>query len=420
MRLAGLNIESGTVRAAIINRLPGRTSLVRSTAFEFQDANETGRTEAFTSILEHLRDEDGIRGIVVGIGMTAFTHNFISLPLVKRSDIIHALGFELEKHLPLPPDEYLYDFVTVSRSEEGSNLLVLAALRSKLDWISKACEAAGLVLIGIRCTPVEAMNEFASANEADGVLFTYRGHDATSLFGMRATAPVELKVTRKGSRVSTDMMTLPGQYDGGSFSASEPDGEALAGSNYTELDYDIPRILAASASRKRRFDMQFVSGPGRSVAPLWQQQAPLVLGVLCVLIFLLTSVVSYYKDSSAMSYITSELEDVQQQSESLLGIREELDSINARMDYLTGFRSKRGLRILALRELSVRLPETAWLTSLSIDEQGKVQIQGYASRASEIIRPLDASKLFKNVEFSSPVTIANDRERFSIRMEMEQ
>jgi len=419
LRLAGLSIEEGTVRAAIINRLPGRTVNVRSTAFELKEGDEATRASEFRLILEHLRDEDSVRGIVVGLGMTTFSHHYITLPLTKRADIMHALGFELEKHLPLPPDEYVFDFITVSRSDEGSKLLVLSVLRSRLAWIRQDCEAVGLVLAGIRCTPVEAMNEFASANEADGVLFVHRGHDVSCIFGMKDTAPASLRVIRNNAPSLPDINEMSAQYDSGSFSVAEPEVQAMEGLEAKELDYQMPVILARSAIRKRRFDLQFTSGTGAGATPLWQEQAPAVLGVLCLLVFLMTTLVSYYKDNSALRHISSELQEMESQSSKLIETREEIDSINARKQYLEAFRSKRNLYILALREMSVRLPDTAWLTGFTIDEHGKVQIQGYAVRASEIIRPLDASSLFRNVEFSSPVTISAGRERFSIRMEME-
>jgi hypothetical protein len=420
LRLAGLSIEAATVRASVINRMPGRTVLVRTAAFELREGSEDEKAEDLLSIITHLRDEDGVRGIVAGVGMTAFTHHFISLPLVKRPDIMHALGFELEKHLPLPPEEYFYDFATVSRSEENSNLMVLASLRSRLAWISEACQAAGVVLIGIRCTALEAMNEFAAEKEADGVLFLYRGHDSTSLFGMKDTSPVELKVLRKGSPAESDLKAFSGRYNRGTFSAADAQGPSIDALETTELDYDVPGILARSAFRKRRFDMQFAHGSGGSTAPLWHEQAPAVLGALCMIVFLLTSIVGYYKDISALNRMSNELKMEEEQSASLLNVRDELDSINSRKQQLNEFLSKRGLLIHALSELSARLPASAWLTNLSIDEQGRVQIQGYAARASEIIRPLDGSKLFRNVEFSSPVTIAGGRERFSIRMEIEK
>lgn len=421
MRLAGLSIESGAVRACIINRVPGRTAIVRNADFELKSGSEGDRADKFLTILRQLREEDGVRGVVVGVGMTYFTHHFVTLPLVKRPDIMHALGFELEKHLPLPPEEYLYDFTTVSRSEEGSDLLVLAALRCKLDWISKACEIAGVVLLGIRCTAMEAMNEFAAENEADGVRFIYRGADATSVLGLKETAPVELKVLRKGSSpTESDLRSFSEKYDMGAFSVSEQFAEPMEDSKTTELVYDIPHILAKSAFRKRRFDLQFASATGGSAVPLWHQQAPQVLAVLCVLIFLLTSVVSYYKDSSALRRINTELTKAKEQSEPLMTVRDELNSLSARRQYLEEYISARSKHIKALRELSSRLPSSAWLTGMSMDENGKIQLQGYAARASEIIRPLDSSSLFKNVEFASPVTISEGRERFSIHMEMER
>ena len=421
MRLAGLNIEAGIVRASIINRFPGRTMFVRSAAFDLTGNSDEERMEALRSILVNLKEEDSVRGVVFGVGITFFTHNYISLPLVKRPDIMHALGFELEKHLPLPPEEYLFDFTTVSRSSERSNLLVLAALRCKLEWISKACQEAGMVLLGIRSAAMESMNEFTSENEADGVHFIYRGHDATAVFGLKDTAPVEMKVLRKGmSSSEAGLNVFLERYTKGAFAAAEPNSVPPANNEAAELDYDIPQILARSAFRKRRFDMQFAPGAGGSAVPLWNQQAPQVMAVLCITLLLLTSAVSYYKDISALHRLDAEILEVKEQSDPLMDVREELLSINSRKKRLNNFLSIRSMRTKALRELSIRLPSSAWLTSLSIDEEGKIQLQGYAARASDIIRPLDSSGLFKNVEFASPVTISDGRERFSIRMEIEQ
>ncbi len=59
----------------------------------------------------------------------------------------------------------------------------------------------------------------------------------------------------------------------------------------------------------------------------------------------------------------------------------------------------------------------AYLTSVSADEKGKVEIEGFAKRAAGIIGPLEKSPLFKDVEFVSPVTVREGMERFSLRMQ---
>ncbi len=78
------------------------------------------------------------------------------------------------------------------------------------------------------------------------------------------------------------------------------------------------------------------------------------------------------------------------------------------------------MKIRILVELSGILPKNAWLTSLSADEQGKLEIEGFADKAADIIPPLENSPMFKDVEFSSPVTMREGLERFSLKMLIEQ
>jgi Tfp pilus assembly protein PilN len=73
-----------------------------------------------------------------------------------------------------------------------------------------------------------------------------------------------------------------------------------------------------------------------------------------------------------------------------------------------------------MKELTTLLPNTVWLTRTRITEES-VEIEGYASVATEILTKLEQSKLFQKVEFTSP-TIRDTRmnsDRFVIKMELE-
>ena len=49
----------------------------------------------------------------------------------------------------------------------------------------------------------------------------------------------------------------------------------------------------------------------------------------------------------------------------------------------------------------------------------QIQLDGFARAASELIPKLEESERFKNVKFASPTTKAQERDRFSISMELE-
>lgn len=68
-------------------------------------------------------------------------------------------------------------------------------------------------------------------------------------------------------------------------------------------------------------------------------------------------------------------------------------------------------------ELSRLIPDTAWVSALSIDK-AQVTIEGNARVPEELIPLLDASPLFETVSFTAPVTKlpGNDLTRFIIRL----
>ncbi len=73
-----------------------------------------------------------------------------------------------------------------------------------------------------------------------------------------------------------------------------------------------------------------------------------------------------------------------------------------------------------LKDLTTILPRTSWLTRVRITET-TVEIEGYATSATELLPKLEGSKHFQKAEFSSP-TFRDPRmnsDRFIIRMEIE-
>ena len=67
-----------------------------------------------------------------------------------------------------------------------------------------------------------------------------------------------------------------------------------------------------------------------------------------------------------------------------------------------------------LRDLTETLPETAWLQTLNMDQEG-VELIGQADAASQLIPLLEGSRWLERVEFTSPVTQLQGREQFRIR-----
>jgi len=79
-----------------------------------------------------------------------------------------------------------------------------------------------------------------------------------------------------------------------------------------------------------------------------------------------------------------------------------------------------GLRPLpVLKELTEIIPTDAWLHSLSMDRQG-LELTGQATTASQLIPLLEGSPSLERVEFTAPVTRVQAKEQFRIRAGWEE
>src|SRR5262249_39775913 len=84
---------------------------------------------------------------------------------------------------------------------------------------------------------------------------------------------------------------------------------------------------------------------------------------------------------------------------------------------LAGLDSARGASLAALpilQDLTETLPESAWLQTLNMDQEG-VELIGQAAAASQLIPILEASRWLERVELTSPVTQLQGREQSRIR-----
>ena len=69
---------------------------------------------------------------------------------------------------------------------------------------------------------------------------------------------------------------------------------------------------------------------------------------------------------------------------------------------------------MVLQELTSIVPNNAYLTSFRIRD-GRVELEGFATAASDLVPILEKSKRLRNAQFTSPVTkVQDNQERFSL------
>jgi general secretion pathway protein L len=100
-------------------------------------------------------------------------------------------------------------------------------------------------------------------------------------------------------------------------------------------------------------------------------------------------------------------------------IKSEIEVLSKQIALVNNFRHDKSFYIDMVKELTLVIPNNAWLTRIRI-AGSQVNIEGYAPSATPLIQLLEGSKYFQKAEFSSP-TFRDARmnmDRFQIKMEM--
>jgi Tfp pilus assembly protein PilN len=116
--------------------------------------------------------------------------------------------------------------------------------------------------------------------------------------------------------------------------------------------------------------------------------------------------------------LNSEIKSLASEVENVNRLDTRVKAIEMGIDQLNTLRRDHVPALDILKELSERIPESAWVKELNFSEHG-LQLNGFAESASELISLLEASPLFKDVVFLSTITKSKDgKERFRIGLKI--
>ena len=100
---------------------------------------------------------------------------------------------------------------------------------------------------------------------------------------------------------------------------------------------------------------------------------------------------------------------------SSLALKQEMDATRGRLASLLRSRSENGSVVEHIEELTRVLPDDTWLNRLEIRD-GELHFQGFSGSASALVGVVEASELFRDARFGSPITrdARSGRERFHV------
>ena len=115
-----------------------------------------------------------------------------------------------------------------------------------------------------------------------------------------------------------------------------------------------------------------------------------------------------------LSKLDSEIDRLRAEVTNFDRIRKKCNDVEKKVAYLSTLRGGSPSVLNIIRELSQRVPKSAWISKFTFSAKG-VEIEGWAKSASELIPILETSPLFRDVSFRSSITRnKSGNERFRI------
>jgi len=378
------------------------------------------------------------------------------LPMAAKENLSAVIAFELDRITPFTAEEAYYDFRVLEEGGEKIKVSIAAIKKDLVTPYMQALSDKGLPVSHIDMN-LSAVGTYLNyvCQEQDVVYFdigskTYEGGlirsgvmtsgCAGSFNGsgldesLAADIAAEMKPWMQPTEVSNENPWLLVHLNNG-----------LSGS---DLERQLPwpgDVLKDEDLTVPGFNGEQKSGPaphaaiGGVIALLWSRakvynvlsrgktesrRMPLALTIILLAALatmgLLALTLPLYMENQRIAAIEREIAARKESVKKVELLRKEYADLNDEVRAIAGFKPGKPVAADILRELTAILPTSVWLTRVRIAEAA-IDIEGYATTATDILPRIEASPFFAKVEFTSP-TIRDTRmnaDRFVIRMEIE-
>lgn len=383
----------------------------------------------------------------------------LMLPAAARDDLRQVVEFEADRALPIARSELYYDFLVREAGDKLDVLLVAMPRKVVADHLA-ALEKAGVRARSVTITPVALLDLVSFATRGEGAPVATLVDDggvlemdfvvANALRASHLLRPAEVgsaaaveRLVAEETRVVSSVEPEVYAWRAGADAAALLGG--VAGSLPEQMlshGPDLLRRLEGTLSAPEGFydapDPTLAPAIGTALGAVREDRAGLNLlppeerrtgdEGAPVLTFLLSSLLvlatlgwlgtAMFKDHRNLAALHDQLAAVEPQVRQVHHDEDESKVTRDRLKILVQG-DQRKVSVL-LRELTEVIPEDAYLSTFRL-RNDRVELEGFARSASDLVPLLEKSKHFRNAQFTSPVTkVQNNQERFSLNAEIEE
>lgn len=390
--------------------------------------------------------------VFMGIPRSVAIIRYLDLPLAVKENLRQTLGYEMGKFIPLSAEDIYFDYQIISDDKESDHLrlLLVAVKKETLDPYLKLVSRLGVGISGIEISSTALAEYFlyqAGKKSTMPLAFIYSEETGTELGLLRDGALSysrafaengdeknlaeillneleKMRQTRGENEPSMETVICAGDK-GVSF--LEPLNNAIhidvhsadlsrTGISSTSI---IPAYgLALKGVRKAGMQINLLPFQLRKKPSKIANYTMFILAGLTLLTALAWGGGTVLKHHWTLDRLDGEIKQLSAEIKQIDEIKAYKESLENRIRYLGTLQHGSAPVLDVLKELSIRIPEDAWVNQFDFSEKG-IKLNGEAASASELIPLLEDSPLFKDVAFLSAITKArNGKERFRIGLSL--
>ena len=145
-----------------------------------------------------------------------------------------------------------------------------------------------------------------------------------------------------------------------------------------------------------------------------RQRLNLALGAAAIVLLLLSLLQFLHNRQAALEQMRSEVEAMRADAQQVSGLRQQLQDNAGAAGFLAERKLHKVSALGVLQDISQRLPTTAWLERLSIDNSGQLGFQGQSPQAARLVDAFKGSPVLTDANFQGTIQVdpSTGKERF--------
>ena len=449
-----VSINKGRITVVSGSRFFSRVRVKNVKEYSF-DPSSFPDPEAFAAAVSMAAGELRLKkaSIAFAVPKSWTVFSIREFPSTILENIVDAIRYELDRMTPFSADEAVYDFRVLGERSGKITVLLAAAKADLVMPYIDALREKGILVSSVRSqtASVGALPEYLQGEK--NFIFVNEAKDISdcALFmnGSLSTVASVKKEESEAEHIDSLLNTLSplaarlreSGTSGHILLQSENEGPAAESWLGPKTGLTVTRVAELL---KRAMPDQAV-GPGsfQTVSSLIEdlrpkansldllakglrkkEKTPFFVTVLLVLAIVSALVIYIYAplelEKRRSMEFDKQIAGRKDEVKKVEALKKEIGTLTSDIASIGEFRARRPLSLSMVREITSLLPGKAWLTRLRISET-KVELEGYAASATELIPKLEASKYFSGVELAA-TTFRDQKlkaDRFVIKMEIE-